>query len=562
MAVTTVPVPANIQAAPSRLPGLDRLTGGQKVGILVALAAIVALLVGGFLWGQSIDYRVLYTNLSDRDGGAVIASLQQMNVPYKFAEGGGALLVPAGNVHEVRLRLASQGLPKGSTVGFELMENQKFGVSQFNEQVNYQRALEGELARSIQSLSAVQSARVHLAMAKQSVFVRDQQKPTASVIVNLYPGKGLEESQVNAIVHLVSSSVPELPVKGVSVIDQNGRLLSASDDRDNGLLNPTQLKYVREVEHDYQDRIERILTPIVGPDNVRAQVAADIDFTSNELVDETYKPNSKPADQAIRSQQSNDANSTGGAGVGGVPGALSNQPPANATAPVTNGNAQPNGQQAAAGPTSTQKNSTTNFELSKQVVHQTKAVGGIKRISVAVVVNNRKEVAADGKVTWKPLTQAEQTQINNLVKQAMGFDQKRGDTLNVVNTAFQGPERDTTPEPPMWKRPEMIALAKEIGKYLLIAGVVLYLVLGVLRPLLFKLAEPAESEDGGKMKALTGNSDDEDADDAGEGADGEDGDGAMVKVDAYSARLAQAKDIAKQDPKLVANIVRNWVTNE
>src|SRR5450759_4726286 len=274
MAIGAAQLPA------SRIRVLGMIPLQQKFGLMVALAAVVALLVGGWMWGQTPDYRVLYANLSDRDGGAIISSLQQMNVPFKFAEGGGALLVPANQVHEVRLRLAGQGLPKGGLVGFELMETQKLGTSQFQEQVNYQRALEGELARSIQSLSAVQSARVHLAISKPSVFVREQQKPSASVLLNLFPGRSLDPAQVSAIVHLVSSSVPELPVKNVTVVDQSGSLLSSTG---NGTLDAEldagQLKYVQELEQNYAKRIETILTPITGINNVRAQVTADVDFS-------------------------------------------------------------------------------------------------------------------------------------------------------------------------------------------------------------------------------------------------------------------------------------------
>jgi flagellar M-ring protein FliF len=224
----------------ARLPLLGMFVNQQTFGLMIGIAAILALVAGAWMWGQSSDYRVLYTNLSDRDGGAIITSLQQMNVPYKFTDGGGALLVPAAQVHEMRLRLAGQGLPKGGLVGFELMESQKLGTSQFQEQVNYQRALEGELARSIQALAAVQSARVHLAISKPSVFVREQQKPSASVMLNLHPGRTLDATQVSAIVHLVSSSIPDLPVKNVNIIDQNGNLLTAQVGSELGLA-PGQL---------------------------------------------------------------------------------------------------------------------------------------------------------------------------------------------------------------------------------------------------------------------------------------------------------------------------------
>jgi len=314
---------------------LAQMSSQQKMGLMLAVSAIVALLAGGWMWTQAPEYKVLFSNISDRDGGAIIASLQQLNVPYKFADGGGAILVPANQVHDVRLKLAAQGLPKGGLVGFELMENQKFGTSQFLEQVNFQRALEGELARSIQALSAVSSARVHLAIPKQSVFVREQQKPSASVLLNLHPGRSLEPQQVNAIIHLISSSVPNLPVKNVTVVDQHGELLSKIDESGaNTGLDPGQLKYVQAMEQSYIKRIEAILGPIVGQENVRAQVAADIDFSQSEQTDEIYKPNQNPADSAVRSQQTSESSSVGQT-EGGVPGALSNQPPEPATAPIT-----------------------------------------------------------------------------------------------------------------------------------------------------------------------------------------------------------------------------------
>jgi len=292
----------------------------QKLGMMVALAAIVALVVGGWLWGHAPEYRVLYANLSDRDGGTIVSSLQQMNVPFKFAEGGGALLVPANQVHEVRLRLAGQGLPKGGLVGFELMETQKLGTTQFQEQVNYQRALEGELARSIQSLSAVNGARVHLAFSKPSIFVREQQKPSASVLLSLHPGRSLDPGQVSAIVHLVSSSIPELPVKNVTIVDQNGSLLTAQDGSNPG-LDPTQLKYVRDVEQGFVKRIESILSPLIGGNNVLAQVTADIDFTQSENVAEIYSPNQTAA-AAVRSQQTSESSGTAATPAGGVPGGM------------------------------------------------------------------------------------------------------------------------------------------------------------------------------------------------------------------------------------------------
>lgn len=306
--------------------------GARNLVLMLGSAAVIAVMAGIWMWSQQPDYRVLFSNYSDKDGGAIVASLQQMNVPYKFAEGGGAILVPASQVHDARLRLASQGLPKGGGVGFELMENQKLGVSQFLEQVNFQRALEGELARSIQSIGAVQDARVHLALPKASVFVRDQQQATASVLLNLHAGRTLDAQQVSAVVHLVASSVPDLSAKNITVVDQNGNLLSSPDKAvsANG-LDPSQLKYLQDLQRDIARRIESIVSPIVGPNNVRAEATAEVDFSRSEQAAETYKPNQTPTAAAIRSQQSSETQTIGGAsGASGVPGALTNQPPANA----------------------------------------------------------------------------------------------------------------------------------------------------------------------------------------------------------------------------------------
>lgn len=545
-----------------RIQVLTMLPLQQKFGLLVGLAALVALLVGGWIWGQTPDYRVLYSNLSDRDGGAIISSLQQMNVPYKFTEGGGALLVPANQVHEVRLRLAGQGLPKGGLVGFELMETQKLGTSQFQEQVNYQRALEGELARSIQSLSAVSAARVHLAMSKPSVFVREQQKPSASVLLSLNPGRSLDPSQVSAIVHLVSSSIPDLPVKNITVIDQSGNLLSAQGGDSVGLA-PSQLKYRREIEQSFVKRIEAILSPITGPNNVLAQVTADLDFTQVENVAEIYSPN-QSAPAAVRSQQTSESSGSTGAAAAGVPGALSNQPPANATAPINAPPAAAPGQPPAAAaapgqpasalpapgataakppavPLNSRRDATINYEVDKTIRHTRQPVGTIKRLSVAVVVNNHKLVDAEGKVSSKPLSAEELAQINALVKEVMGYSKERGDSLNVTNSAFSMPEVVPAPEVPLWKQPETIATAKDIGRNLLIAGLLLFLVLGVLRPLLTKLGEARlPAPQAAEPEAAV----------------------ALQRRAGYGENLDAVKQLARSEPALVANVVKEWVTGD
>lgn len=410
--------------------------------LLAGAAALLALMAGLWLWTQKPVYRVLFANYADRDGGAIVAALQQMNVPYQIADGGGAILVPAAQVHDVRLKLASQGLPKGSGVGFELMENQKLGSSQFLEQVNFQRALEGELARTIQALATVQAARVHLAIPKASVFVRDQQKPTASVLLNLHPGRALDPQQVSAIVHLVASSVPELTVANVTVVDQQGHLLSEQRRAGAGNpLDPSQLSYIDEIQQAIARRIEAILTPIVGAQNVHAEVSADIDFSSSEQAAESYRPNPTPDSAAIRSQQQSAMQSTGTAAAGGVPGALSNTPPQPATAPLTTAPAAAGA--ASATPSTSQKDSTTQYELDKTLRVTQQPMGGIKRLSVAVVVNHRSEINKQGKPVTRALTDAEKVAITDLVKEAMGFSKERGDTPRNSLYSFSSRSRDS-----------------------------------------------------------------------------------------------------------------------
>lgn len=533
---------------PFSLATLNSLSPIQKVGALVTLAFAISLMVGAWMWTKSIDYGVLFSNISERDGGQIIVSLQQINVPYKFSEGGGAILVPAGLVHDTRLKLASQGLPKGGLVGFEVMETQKLGASQFLEQINYQRALEGELARSIQSLQAVQGARVHLAIPKSSAFLRDEQKPTASVVLNLYPGRSLEASQVAGIVHLVSSSVPQLTPASISVIDQNGNLISQNQDsaRDAG-LDPTQLRYLREVEASYIKRIEAILDPVTGTGNVRAQVAADVDFSQTEQMAESYKPNPSP-EVAIRSQQSSESGSTT-PGATGVPGALSNQPPAPATAPITTPAAPGTPSAlAAAQPANTNKNITTNYELDKTIKHTKGGAGTIKRLSVAVVVNNRKgPVDKDGNAKSVPLSAAELGQINALVREAMGYNQNRGDTLNVANVSFTVSEKEVIPPLPLWKDPEVLSYIREAAKFILMPLIAYLIWSRLLRPYIAGVMDSYAAAKKARELELA--------------------EAAIPKVKemgraqrGFEAKLAGARDLARQEPKVVADVIRDWVT--
>lgn len=530
---------------PLNFDTFNRLSNRQKLGVMVAVAFAIALLAWGWLWAKEPAYGVVFANLSERDGGQVIAALEQQNIPYRISEGGSAILVPAAQVHDVRLRLASQGLPKGGLVGFEVMETQKLGISQFAEQINYQRALEGELARSIQSLAAVKGARVHLAIPKQTAFLRDEQKPTASVLVALHPGRTLEPTQVAGIVHLVSSSVPQLNPAQVNVIDQSGNLLSSQANNANPGLDATQIKYLRDLEQEYRHRVETILEPMVGPGNVRAQVTADIDFSQTEQVAETYKPNPSP-DTAIRSQQTAESTSGSPAAIG-IPGALTNQPPVPATAPISSppvagGMAANTGNQ----PINLSKNATVNYEVDKTVRHTKGAPGAIRRVAVAVVLNHKSD-PAKGKAV--PLTEAELRQVNGLVQEAVGFSKERGDTINVANIAFAALVKDDVPSEPIWQKPATIALLMEIGKWLLFLIVAVILWKKLFRPLFEMFAATAhriEVEEEVAAEAAT-------ASESGAG---------QLRERGYADKLQQARELAKQDPRLVAGVIKEWVGGE
>lgn len=573
--MSTAAPAGSLPAANGLPPILDRMRAQPKLPMIVGAAAVVAAAAAFLLWSRAPDYKVLYTNVSDRDGGAIIASLQQMNVPYKFAEGGGAILIAGDKVAETRLKLAAQGLPKAGGVGFELMDNQKFGTSQFAEQINYQRGLEGELARSIESIGTIESARVHLALPKPSLFVRDQKKPSASVVLSLMRGRSIDEGQVSAIVHMISSSVPDLDAKSVTVVDQRGNLLSSARGTNQG-LDVSQLKYAQEIEQGYIRRIEAILQPIVGTANVRAQVAADIDFTVVEHTDEKYKPNQDPTQSAIRSQQTSESAQHNGAPPGGVPGALSNQPPVNPSAPIV-GPRAPNApgtppagtpgapgtpgataaatSAAASGPSNTRKDVTTNYELDRTIRHVQQAAGGVKRLSVAVVVNNRDVADAAGKVTSRALTPAELEQIRNLAKEAMGFSQERGDSLNVVNSAFaRDAESGPAPEVPFWRDRENIEMGKTLGQYLLLGLLALFAWLAVVRPLMRRhlaSAPPPAAAPAFDPVAQADPAGPSPAESLRE-----------REANRQKADMDYAHQVADKDPKLVATLIQHWMNTD
>lgn len=539
---------ATTEITPSNMPGVSLIPQmGNKLLLLAGIAAIIAVMAVFWMWSQQPDYRVLFSNFSDKDGGAIVASLEKMNIPYKFSDSGTAILVPAAQVHQTRLKLAADGLPKGGNIGFELLENQKFGVSQFVEQVNFQRALEGELERSIQAIDSVEVARIHLAIPKSSVFVRDQQKPTASVLLNLRGGRSLDAQQVSSIVHLVASSVPDLPAENVTVVDQNGRLLSDTAKKAGANnLDPSQLKYVDDLQQSIVRRVESIIAPIVGAKNVRAEASAEVDFSSLEQAAEIYKPNQKPEDVTIRSMQSNESTSTESTVASGVPGALSNQPPANATAPIDGTNPSGADSNTVTTPVSSQKNTTTNYEVDKTVRYVQQSMGGIKRLNVAVVVNNMQVVDKTGKVSYRPLTDAEKKQISDLAKQAMGFNEARGDALAVVNSAFAEAATEVLPAIPLWRQPEVIENVKDVLRLLVGVLVLFILYKKILKPMFNKLTQPLATavtkQDaivsiGQAPELLTAN---------------------QGELNSYNRSLGTAKQIAMDNPRMVASVVSNW----
>ena len=521
----------------------------RKILLALGAAAVIAVMTGFWLWSQEPKYRVLFSNYSDKDGGAIVTVLEQMNVPYKISEGGGAIMVPSDQVHQARLKLATMGLPKGGNVGFELLENQKFGSSQFLEQVNYQRALEGELEKSIQAISVVDNARVHLALPKPGVFVRDQQRATASVLVKLQAGRNLSERQVSAITHLVSSSVPNLPNTNVSVVDQSGNLLSdKASNKDRGYVDPSQTKYIEDLQKNIAARVEAIIVPIVGFNNVHAQASAEVDFSNLEQAEEMYKPNKNAEQAVIRSMQSNESTTAAGAGetAAGVPGALSNQPPPNGTAPINNEAAAGN---TAAGVNPKNVSTTVNYEVDKTVRYTQKTMGGIKRLTVAVVINDKQELDKAGKIISRPLSDEETAKITDLAKSAMGFSEARGDQLSVVNSSFAPIKVEEIGEVPVWKNTAYIEMAKDAGRLLLGLIGVFMLYTRALKPLVAKLLAPPE-------RVLS----------AAAEANQFENDGApttqvmQIPQRGYEQNLEHAKGIAKENPKMVANVVTSWVS--
>ncbi|HRK37723.1 MAG TPA: flagellar basal-body MS-ring/collar protein FliF [Burkholderiaceae bacterium] len=556
------------------LDGIKRLNTGQKVRVVAGVAILLAIVIASLFMGKQAEWRVLFSNLNDKDGGAIVAQLTTMNIPYKYTEGGGAILVPAEKVHDVRLRLASQGLPKGSVGGFEMMEANRFGMTQFQERLTFQRGLEGELTRSVQSIAAVQSARIHLALPNQNGFFREQQKPSASVLVTLHPGRSLDKAQVAGIVHLVAASVPEMTTKAVSVVDDAGNLLSNPPDGQQNGIDTQKLQYVAKLEESYTRRVMDILEPLLGKENVRAQVTADVDFSLSEQTSESHGPNQGGSPSSVRSQQLVEANTDTEGSTPGAPGAVSNIPPGPSAAPI-NGQAVapgvtgPNGAGATNSANTRRRESVVNYEVDKTVRVVKGTSGNVKRLTAAVVINHR--MVADpktGKESPQALPPEQIEQMTALVREAIGFNKDRGDSVNLMNAPFTLTKVETV-EVPIWKQPENVEIARTFAWPLAAVVLGLIVLLGLIRPTVKAATAPppapaeltaltsAEGGAAGQLQAVVGNESER-----GELMPGLAGPADDPGQTEHQLRLDDARRLAKENPVAVAEIIKGWVNGE
>ncbi|MTC47753.1 flagellar basal body M-ring protein FliF [Providencia sp. wls1922] len=541
---------------------IESIKADPKIPLIIAGAAAISIIVALLLWFRSPDYRVLLSNLSAKDGGDIVGQLTQMNVPYQIADNGSAILVPADKVHELRLKLAQSGLPKGGNTGFELLDKEQFGISQFSEQINYQRALEGELSRTIESLSPVQSARVHLAIPKPTLFVREQKLPTASVTVGLLPGRMLDEGQISAIVHMVSSSVTGLTAANVIIVDQTGRLLTNNDNSQQS-ANSTQIKMTKEMEAHLKERIEDILSPLVGRANIHAQVTAQMDFSKVEQTSEEYKPNQTPDAAAVRSRQNSESLQNSNGGPSGVPGALSNQPVSAPSAPIDANKESTDGKTAGNtrnGTLNTQRDETTNYEVDRKISHTQRQIGVVDRLSVAVIVNYQSQEGEKGP-EMKPLPPEMLQQIDALTREAMGYSAQRGDSINITNSLFT----DDTPvveEPSLLNNPQVIGQALDYGKILLIALIAWFMWRFGIKPQWVKYRKAQQAQIDAEMSIA--NASQVKAPFVVEEEISEDMDEKTrrrltrqrVSAEIQSQRI---REMAEKDPQVVAMVIRQWL---
>lgn len=545
------------------LKQLARTPATRQLLLLVGVAAAVALGVAVVLWSRGPNYGLLYAGLEQKDAAAVTQALQASNTPYTLGADGNSIMVPASDLAAIRLKLAAQGLPQGSAASTAAPgADSPFGMSDLAERTRYQQMLETDLGSTIAGLQSVRAARVHLALPKPSAFIRDNKEASASVLVTLYPGRQLDASQVAAIVHLVASSVPNLDPKQVSVVDQAGQLLTTTDAGSASAIGDTRLRLATRIENTYAQRIEELLTPLVGPGKVRAQVYADLDFSETEKATETFD-HEHPA---LRSEQTNSEQHTGEANDASIPGALSNQPPntvaqPTAAKPAAGKNAA--GKTAATaqsnGPSANSSSATRNYELDRTISHVSDPAGRLARLTVAVVVDNKLVTGDKGGNKSVPFTPQELEHLTTLARNAVGYNEARGDSVSVINQAFhQDPGNDVAaPAQPFWERPGMLDLIKQA------AGIVVALLVafGLLRPLLRGLSRaPSSSRELALAGAAPGNTptisvrvDDKD--------DGDD----VLKLGgvppqlAYEQRIGLARRMVGENPKQVAQVVKSWV---
>lgn len=525
----------------------------RQLGLLVGLAASIALGIALVQWSVSPDYVPVFADLSPAETSDVVRSLEEHGVRYKLDHRSGLVSVPADQVHQTRLKLASDGLPKSDGSGFDMLyKEQEMGVSSFIEKARYDRALEQELSRSIASMDSVRSARVHLAVPKPSAFVRKRDKPAASVLLSLYPGRELTDRQLAGVVHLVSSSVSGLEADQVSVVDNQGKLLS-SQGRDDGFAQTSeQFKFTRQLEQSYVERITEILTPILGVGSVRAQVAADVDFTMVEKTSENYAPEAR-----VRSEQLMEETS-GGESSGGVPGSLATQPPVETQVSNT-----PVEEEERSSSTRSSSKQIRNYELDKTISHIREVPGTLRKLSVAVVVDYQDMVNDKGEIERSALGEERLAELTGLVKDTIGFDEERGDSVNVINASF-------VPAPALEPLPEPSILEQEwvwrIAKYVLSGLALVLVVMTVLRPLMQASALPPAApaalggpQGGTAMSNLAG------ANEMGLPEDqvtlgGQPQLGPPGGMNSYQQQLQMARSMVEGEPQRVAHVVKNWVS--
>ncbi len=524
--------------------GMSELPVVRQIGLLLGLAASIAIGIAIVFWAQAPSYSVLFSNISAKDSNEVVQVLQRIGVKYKLDLSSGSILVDNESVQQARIELAAEGYPKSSGIGFELLQkDESIGTSTFLQNARYHRAKEEELSRTINTIAAVKNSRVHLALPKDTVFIRDQKKARASVMLELASGHTLPKRHIVAITHLVASSISNLSVDDVTVVDSSGNLLTNNSELDELNITETQFAYTQKLEQYYIQRIENILVPVVGKNKVRAQVVADIDFTRSESTSESFIPD--PA--AVRSEQRFEEQSVGSNANAGIPGALSNEPPAAGTAPeqVQQQNAQAKNQP----PSKNQRRSTLNYELDRTINHTKKSPTTLRRISVAVVIDDKVSVDKEGETVRTKYTEDELTQIAQLVREAVGFNSLRGDSVNVINTRFIDKSTlEALPEIPIWEQSWFWSIVKQS-----LAGLaVLFLIFGVLKPTIRSLAnyhpvtESEEDELAEDQLTLTGP----------EGA------ALLDELPVYENDLVAAKTLASQEPKRVAQVVKDWISDE